>query len=83
VTWGAVSLAALKRLWPFAGRGFSQNSPQTSADASGIAAPMKMPPSPDETLRIAFYQRGLVLHKGCREKAEAFADRHMILVKVH
>jgi hypothetical protein len=25
------------------------------------------------------YQRGLVLHKGCKGKAEAFADRHMIL----
>jgi hypothetical protein len=44
---------------------------------------MKMPPSPDETLRMAFYRRGLVFHKGCRGKAEAFADRHMTLVKVH
>jgi hypothetical protein len=44
---------------------------------------MKPTPSPEETLRMAFYRRGLVLHKGCREKAEAFADRHMILVKVH
>jgi hypothetical protein len=44
---------------------------------------MKMPPSQDEALRMAFYRRGLVLHRGCRGKAEAFADRHMILVKVH
>ena len=75
--------AALKRLLPFAGRGCYPNCPQTSADASGIAAPMKPTPSPDETLRMAFYQRGLVFHKGCRKKAGEFADRHMTLVKVH
>jgi hypothetical protein len=44
---------------------------------------MKPTPSPDETLRMAFYQRGLVFHKGCRKKAGEFADRHMTLVKVH
>lgn len=73
--------AALKRLLPFAGRGFSRNSPPTSAVASGIAKPMNPTPLPEETLRAVLLRRGLVLHRGCREKAEAFADKSMILRK--
>jgi hypothetical protein len=44
---------------------------------------MKQTHSPDETLRMEtlLYQRGLVLNRGNREKARAFADRHLAAIR--
>ena len=85
MTWGNVSPAALRRLWPFAERACSPSCHQTSAEGSGIAPLTKQTPLPGETqqMETLLYQRGLAQNRGNRAKARAFADRNLMLVKGH
>jgi hypothetical protein len=77
------SLAALKRLWRSGAPACYPSCPLTNEGGYGSAKPTALPLTPDEMQRreALFYQRGLVLHKGCREKARAFADRHLAAIR--
>jgi len=79
--WASALNAALKRLWRSGDPACYPSCPLTNEGGYGSAKPTAPPLTPGEMQRreALLYQRGLVLHKGCKGKAEAFADRHMIL----
>jgi len=81
--WGrVVSVARLARMAALSrGRAASESARDTSGPVNSTNGMLTQ--TGEAHLRAVLLRRGLVLHKGCRGKAEAFADRHMILVKVH
>jgi len=81
--WASALNAALKRLWRSGAPACYPSCRPTNEGGYGSAKPTALPLTPDEMQRreALFYQRGLVLNKGCREKARAFANLHITLAK--
>ena len=83
--WANALNAALKRLWRSGDPACYPSCHPTNEGGYGSAKPTAPPLTPGEMQRreALFYQRGLVLNRGNREKARAFAKLHMTIDSVH